>query len=199
MEFSDVVRSRRMTRSFSDKLVDDIVIHECIELASRAPSAGKSQGWHLVVFKGADTRRYWDIALPSHRRDAFVFPGLLEAPVVAVVLADPTAYTQRYSEIDKSHTGLGSSVDNWPAPYWTIDASFATMTFLLALEDRGLGALFFAHAQEDELRKELFVPKYVEILGTIACGFASDEIVRQGVSAYRARRSVSDIIHLNRW
>ena len=199
MEFADVVRGRRMTRSFSGTAMPEGLFDRCVDLAARAPSAGKSQGWNLVVLEGSDTARYWDIALPAAKRAGFAFPGLLEAPLVAIVLADPSAYLDRYSEPDKVHTGLGADVAAWPAPYWTIDASFATMTLLLALEDEGAGALFFAHAEEAALRREFAIPDDVEILGTICAGVRSEAPGRPGRSASRPVRSSRGIIHRDRW
>jgi nitroreductase len=188
-----------MTRAFTAETVDPLIIEQCVDLASRAPSAGKSQGWHLLVLEGADTSRYWDVAFPVHQRKSFAFPGLFDAPVIALSLSDPGAYLSRYSEADKEATGLGEGVGAWPAPYWTIDASFATMTFLLALEDAELGALFFAHANEDDLRREFSIPESIEILGTIAIGHPSDIQAQQGRSAARSRRSSADIMHRSRW
>ena len=188
-----------MTRAFTTDTVDPVVIDECVDLASRAPSAGKSQGWHLLILEGVETRRYWDIAFPVESRRSFAFPGLLDAPVIALSLCDPDAYLSRYSEADKQRTGLGDSVDAWVAPYWTIDASFATMTFLLAIEDAGLGALFFAHANEESLRQEFSIPDGMQILGTIAVGHPADGVAREGRSAARARRSAASIIHRSGW
>lgn len=198
MQFADVVRSRRMTRSFSSRPVDPNIIHACVELALRAPSAGKSQGFHLLLLEGNDTSRYWNVALPAEKRDGFVFPGLLQAPCIAIVLADTRAYLQRYSEPDKARTGLGNSIDAWVAPYWTIDASFSAMTFLLALEDAGLGALFFAHANEPELRREFNIPDSVQMLGTIAFGYAENDD-RKGRSSARATSNVASVVHRSNW
>lgn len=198
MQFADVVRSRRMTRSFSSRSVDSHIIDECVNLGARAPSAGKSQGWHLVLLNGSDTSRYWDISLPSDKRSTFSFPGLLKAPHVAIVLADPHAYLSRYSEDDKKSTGLGNSLESWVAPYWTIDASFATMTFLLALEDNGLGSLFFAHSHEDEIRDEFSIPSHVVVLGVIAFGYAENDI-RKGRSSAREQRTHKSIVHQSNW
>ena len=188
-----------MTRSFAGTAVPDHLLEHCVELGLRAPSAGKSQGWHLVVLNGEGTSRYWDLAFPRERREGFAYPGLFNAPVIALVLADPQAYLDRYSEPDKSQSGLGESTDAWVAPYWTIDASFSTMTFLLALHDVGLGSLFFAHAAEDDLRAEFNIPTHVHILGTIALGYAHDDDVVKGRSAGRPFRSVSSVIHRDRW
>ena len=199
VNFADIVRSRRMSRSFSDQSVDTAVITSCIDLASRAPSAGKSQGWHVLLLENESTQRYWDVALPAERREGFAFPLLLRAPVIVLSMCDPTAYLERYSEADKMSTGLGEGLDKWPAPYWTIDASFATMTFLLALEDAKLGALFFAHSNEAGLRQEFSIPDHIEILGTIAIGHESEGPKREGRSAQRIRRNVESVIHQKNW
>ena len=199
MLFADVVRSRRMTRSFRPDSVDPALLESCIDLGLRAPSAGKSQGWHVLLLQGQETSRYWDTALPQSKRENFAFPHLLAAPVIALMLADTSAYLQRYSEDDKAHTGLGESVEAWVAPYWTIDASFSTMTFLLALEDNGLGALFFAHANEPQLRAEFQLPDNVQILGTVALGYATEQEERRGRSASRLRKTVDEVIHRSWW
>lgn len=188
-----------MTRSFLRRHVDDETFAECVDLARRSPSAGNSQGWNLLVWSRAETARYWDIAFPSTARDGFAFPGLFSAPLVALVLADQRAYLERYSEPDKAHQGLGGSAMQWVAPYWTIDASFATMTLMHALHDKGLGCLFFAHAREVELRQQFGIPDEVQILGTLAVGYPDIDNDVPGRSAGRARRSTDVIIHRDRW
>lgn len=205
-EFVDVVRRRRMTRAFDPRPVPIDTLAEMVDLASRAPSAGKSQGFHLVVLDGERTADFWDITLPVMRRGTFKWQRLLDAPVIALPFADPKAYTDRYSEPDKAGTGLGTGAQAWPAPYWTIDASMAVMTMLLAAEDRGLGALFFGVFKgERELRQHLGVPPGPELLGALAIGYPADPTdpdlpaVAPGRSALRRRRTASEIIHLGRW
>lgn len=188
-----------MTRSFLADPVPNDAFVDCVDLARRSPSAGNAQGWNLLVWTGQATQRYWDIAFPDNAREGFAFPGLFAAPIVALVLADQQAYLDRYSEADKSRQRLGESIDNWVAPYWTIDASFATMTLILALHDRGLGTLFFAHAHDDKLRTQFGIPESTHILGTLAIGYADNENVSQGRSASRERKSADDIIHRDRW
>jgi nitroreductase len=204
-EFARVVRSRRMTRAFDPRPIPAEVVEEMVDLAARAPSAGKTQGWHLVVLSGADTEVFWDTTLPRVRRQSFRWQHLLAAPVIALPLADAQAYTERYAEPDKVATGLGSGKEAWPVPYWTIDTSMAVMTLLLAAEDRGLGALFFGVFRgERELRQSLGIPAGLELLGAIALGYplADDQGARApsaGRSASRRRRQPSDIIHVGRW
>jgi nitroreductase len=204
-EFADVVRRRRMTRSFATTPLPDGLLDDVVDLAARAPSAGKAQGWHLVALEGDQTARFWDITLPPMRRGRFKWQGLLNAPAILLPFADAKAYTDRYSEPDKAATGLGAGPDAWPVPYWTIDASMSVMTILLAAEDAGIGALFFGVFKgERELRQALRVPAGLELLGAIALGYPADPTDPNGTStkgrsATRARRAPADIVHRGCW
>jgi nitroreductase len=196
-----------MTRAFSTQPVDTKLISQIVDLASRAPSAGKTQGWHALILTSSDTAKFWDDTLAVEKRESFRWKQLLDAPVIALVFADPLAYVERYSEHDKAHTGLGASAEAWPTPYWTVDASFAAMTMLLAAEDAGLGALFFAvFSGEKELRARLCVPDTLQLIGAIALGWPLESDAEGGISkaikgasAIRTRRSAEQIIHLNGW
>ncbi len=191
-----------MTRSFDGRPVSAAVLEHLVSLAARAPSAGKTQGWHLVVLEGPDTAVFWDATLPQDRREQFRWQGLLRAPVIALPLADPQAYVQRYAEPDKARSVLGESLEAWPVPYWTIDAAMSVNTMLLAAEDAGLGALFFAvFSGERELRTALGIPDELQLLGALALGWP--DLARamrgDGRSAGRPRRSAEAIIHRGGW
>lgn len=199
-----------MTRAFDRRPVPAEVLEELVELASWAPSAGKTQGWHLVVLEGAETSRFWDVTLPAMRRGAFRWQHLLDAPIIALPLADPRAYTARYGEPDKRATGLGQSTDAWPVPYWTVDASMSVMTILHGAEAMGLGALFFGVFRgERELRRTLAIPPSMQLLGAIALGYKLASPPRPGGddtgpggpgrSAGKRRRRPEEIIHRGGW
>ncbi|MEP7090673.1 MAG: nitroreductase family protein, partial [Nocardioidaceae bacterium] len=49
MEFQDVVRRRRMVRSYADLPVDPAIVDRMLDNAVRAPSAGFTQGWSFLV------------------------------------------------------------------------------------------------------------------------------------------------------
>jgi nitroreductase len=201
--FAEVVRNRRMTRAFETTAIDSATLDDLVELSARAPSAGKTQGWHLVVLEGQQTSTFWDATLPSVRRESFRWKYLLSAPIIALPLADAKAYTDRYAEPDKVQTGLGASRSAWPVPYWTIDTSMSVMTLLLAAEDVGLGALFFGVFRgERELRQVLGIPAELELLGAIALGYPmalGDGISEPARSSGRPRRTPAQIIHRGRW
>ena len=199
MKFTDLVRSRRMTRAFLPEPIGTDVLHSLIDLALRAPSAGKTQGTHFVVLTGDDVAAFWNDTLPSEKRATFRWKQLLDAPVVILPFVDPLAYVARYSEADKVSTGLGEGVHAWPTPYWTIDGSFAVMSLLLATHDVELGALFFAVFNgEQQLRTRLGVPEHMQLLGAIAIG-RPDRKSEKGRSAARPRMPVHEAMHQSRW
>ena len=202
-QFAEVVRNRRMTRAFESTPIESATLEELVDLSARAPSAGKTQGWHLVVLEGQQTSKFWDATLPAVRRESFRWKYLLSAPVIALPLADAKAYTDRYAEPDKVQTGLGAGRAAWPVPYWTIDTCMSIMTFLLAAEDLGLGALFFGVFRgERELRQVLGIPAELELLGAIALGFPmtpGDGFSEPARSSGRPRRKPAQIIHRGHW
>lgn len=199
-----------MVRAFRSDPVDRELFARLVATASRSPSAGKTQGWNLVVLEGAHTETFWSATMSSETRAEFRWKHLFAAPMIVLSFADPQAYLERYSEPDKSRaaSSLGTSMDAWPTPYWTVDASFATMTLLLAAHDAGLGALFFGVFRgESELRRALGVPDHQQLIGAIALGYErtpteseiNDPAFTRGLSASRRRASTDEIIRYGAW
>lgn len=200
MEFSDVVRRRKMIRSFEDRPVPDDVLHRLLDTARRAPSAGYSQGFDFLVLTGPEeTARYWDITLPEPRRAEFGLPGLLRAPVLILPITDKQAYLDRYSEPDKASAGLQTE-EAWPIRYWDVDTGFAAMLLLLAVVDEGLGALFFGIFQDEaRLLVELGVPAGHHPIGTIALGYPEAGDQPASSATRRPRRPLEEVVHRGRW
>jgi len=199
VEFTELVRARRMTRAFTSESIPASTLTELFALALRSPSAGKTQGTHFVVLQGVDKDAFWNDTLPQVKRESFRWQQLLDANVIVLPCVDPQAYVDRYSESDESATGLGATVEAWPTPYWTVDGSFAVMTLLLAAQDAGLGALFFAVFNgEEALRKRLGIPDGIQMLGAVALGQPAEK-QEKGRSASRSRKKQSDIVHYSRW
>ena len=197
MEFADLIRSRRMVRAFDPQPIEPEVLERVLDAARRAPSAGNTQGWVFVVLEGDDTKRFWDITLPEDRRESFRWKQLLDAPAVILPLASREAYLSRYAEPDKISTGLADPT-RWPVPYWQIDTAVATMLLLLAVENEGLGALFFGVFRNGEkLLATLDVPGGYELIGAVAIGTPLEG--DSGRSAERPRRSLDEIVHRGGW
>jgi nitroreductase len=198
VDLNAAIARRRMCRSFLERSVDAEALDRALALATRAPSAGNTQGWAFVVLEGADTMSFWAheadaswLAHPSH-------PGLLNAAAIVLPLASRASYEARYSEPDKAAVG-SSRVHDWGVPYWLVDTAFATMLLLLGLAQEGLGALFFALRQPPgPLLDRLGVPSGWEPLGAVALGWPSPED-KPSTSAARPRRTVNEVVHRGGW
>ncbi len=199
MELTEAVVRRHMTRNFSGRPLEPAVVDGLLEAALRAPSAGNTQGREFVVLEGPEqTARYWEATTDeAWRSGSRRFAGMARAPVVILVMADPDAYRSRYQESDKARSD-GAEVD-WVVPYWFVDASFATMTLLLAATDCGLGTAFLGNFRgEDRLRTALGVPARLRWVGAVLLGEAKQPDP-PSTSAGRPRRTLADSVHRGHW
>jgi nitroreductase len=198
MDFQDVVRRRRMVRSFERRQIPREIVERILKNAQRAPSAGFSQGWAFVVLEGeAEAQRYWDSVGPEDQA-AFQWQDLYNAPLLIVCLSNKAAYLDRYAESDKGWTDRSES--RWPAPYWDIDTGMAAMLILLTAVDAGLGALFFGVPPEkvDTLRQAFGIPAALQPIGTVAVGYPK-AVDLPSLSLKRGHRPEHEVIHRGRW
>jgi nitroreductase len=196
MEFAEVVRRRRMVRSYRSEPVDPDAIERIVAVAQRAPSAGFSQGQYLIVVTDPETRAA--IAKlggeESYVADGFD-PWMSVAPVHVVVCVSEADYHARYQEADKL-TEEGTEIE-WPIPYWYVDAGATLMLILLAAVDEGLGAGFFGVHRLKGLNELLGIPPEVAPIGVVTIGQPAPE-QRIG-SARRGWKPLEQVVHRERW
>jgi len=198
MEFQDVVRKRRMVRSFLHQPLPRDVVERIAGNAQRAPSAGFSQGWGFLVLEGYEqTQQYWDAVGPTDT-DAFRWEDLFNAPLLVVCLSNKQAYLDRYAEPDKGWSDRSES--HWPAPYWDIDTGMAALLVLLTAVDAGLGALFFGVPPEkiSLLRSTFGIPEEYFPIGTVAVGYPKPHDP-PSPSLKRGHRPEAEVIHCGHW
>jgi nitroreductase len=200
MEFTEVVRRRRMVRNYSPEAVDGAVVDRMLAHALHAPSAGFSQGWaFLVLDSPQDVARYWRSAA-GDRVDApdRWLRGMMTAPVVIVPMSHKAAYLERYAEPDKGWTDRDE--DRWPVPYWDVDTGMAALLILLTAVDEGLGACFFGipPASLPVFRAEFGVPEAYTPVGAITVGHRLPDAGTPG-SVGRGRRPLEEVVHRGGW
>lgn len=179
MEFADVVRSRRMVRTYQpDRPVSREVIDGLLRLALKSPSAGHTQGWRFLVLDDiTSTSRFWaaTVVEPADEADAWL-TRLRTAPALVIVFGSERAYRERYAESDKG--GVAPGDQDWPVPYWYIDPGMAAMALLLGAVDAGLGACFFGVPSErwDSLRSAFAVPADYDPIGVVSLGYPAPDL-----------------------
>ncbi len=201
MEFSDVVRRRKMVRNYTAEPVDPEIVDRALANATRAPSAGFSQGWgFLVLDTPDDVRRYWSATAGEGVEDPDEWlAGMMRAPVVIVPCSSKAAYLRRYAEPDKGWTDEDEA--RWPMPFWHMDAAMASLLILQTAVDEGLGACFFGVPPEEEaaLRITFGIPDTFDPVGAITVGHPAPTPGAQGSPTRRRRRDPEEVVHRGRW
>jgi nitroreductase len=201
MEFGEVLRRRRMIRSYDmTRPVPPAAIDAVLAAALRAPSAGFTQGISfLVLSSDAERETFWRLAGDS---DTAWLRGMRTAPVLVLVWTSEEAYLDRYAEPDKGWTDRDPA--HWSAPYWFVDAGMASMAALLSAVDQHLGACFFGIPADRiaVVRENFSVPASQLSVGVISLGYsAAAPEVRPitGSPARRPRKAPTDLIHHGVW
>jgi nitroreductase len=207
VEFDEVVRRRRMVRSYDPtrpvppELVDRIVNH-----ALRAPSAGFSQGWGFLVLQDqADRDLYWSSTTEGDLGDAPTdeawkggwLERMRDAPLIIVALSNKSVYLDRYAQDDKGWVDRDES--HWPVPYWDIDTGFASLLMHLTAVNEGLGSCFIGlPVQTIGAFKAAFgVPEEFSPIGALTVGYRAPD--KRSPSLRRGHRPVDDVVHHGRW
>ena len=204
MDFQDVVRKRRMVRSFTADPVDPDAVERILDTARRGPSAGYSQGVEFVLITDPTMRakvgRVDDESLQKLDLPLFV----AQAPVQVVVCVSEERYTKRYRDPDKQRLREGNPDENfWLVPYWHTDAGAALMLILLAAVNEGLSAgvagVMGVEGQQ-RLRTLLGIPDTYTAVAVVAIGHpAADAKTLVGSAKFRKRRPLTEVVHRERW
>ncbi|HZC05895.1 MAG TPA: nitroreductase family protein [Ktedonobacterales bacterium] len=199
MEFSEVVRKRRMVRHFTNEPIAPEVMARILDLARRAPSAGFTQGQSFVVVTQPETRRAIARICDEQEYVASGFdPFVSEAPALVVPCVSEAAYHRRYQEADK--VDEQGQEGEWPVPYWFMDIGCSVMALLLAVVNEGLAAGFVGAPTIErvaELRRLLGIPAEVTPVGVVPIGHPA--LDQRSPSLKRGRKPVSDFAHYERW
>ena len=200
MEFSEVVRRRRIVRHFRPDPVPPETIDHILDLARHAPTAGFTQGYSFVVVTRPDLRQAVG-RISGEPEDEAVPEGTLfhrfvsEAPVQIIACTSEAAYHRRYQEPDKLQDD-GTEI-TWPVPYWHMDVGGAVMLLLLAVVDAGLDAGFVGVFDPDGLRALLGIPAEVTPVGVIPIGYRAPDV--PSPSLKRGRIPTAAYVHREGW
>ena len=197
MEFTEVVRRRRMVRNYDpDKPVSRESLERIAAAAQRAPSAGFSQGQRLVIVTEPERRRrIADICHEPEYVDAGFDPWVSRAPALLIPCVSEEIYHSRYREPDKTNDD-GTEIE-WPVPYWFVDVGATVMLILLAAVDEGLAAGFLGTHRMADLCAALELPADQQPVGVITVGHPLPD--RRSGSLKRGWVPRDDFVHWEQW
>jgi len=169
--FHKLVFSRKSIRHFSTEDVRKEILENAAKIASHAPSGCNRQPYRFLVVKKKKFVNKLAILPPGGGGDSF------GAPILVFVIGDQSAFPNTSS----SHEAY-------------IDASLASMIFVLALESMGVSSCFMNWPHIYQLNKKAFkeleLKPYEIIVTTIAVGYA-DKNVTYAISQ---RKEVDQIL-----
>jgi nitroreductase len=200
VEFDEILRHRKMVRSYTDEPVDREAVERIVARGRKAPSGGFSQGLRLVVVTEPTMRhRIAQLAQEDeYVQDGFE-PWISRAPVHIVVGMREESYHERYRKPDKLLED-GTEI-SWHVPWWWVDAGKAMMLLLLAAIDEGLGAGVFGLFPADHnelLREELGMPEDVYVVGVVTIGHAGPATVG-GSRRKFPWKPLEEVVHWEHW
>ncbi len=202
MEFQQVVDRRRMVRNYAERPVDPGAVQRALRNATRAPSAGFTQGWAFVLLdEPGDVRRYWEATTDARQLaepDSWL-AGMLRAPVVVIPCSSKAAYLDRYAAADKGWSDRDEA--RWPMPFWHMDTAMASLLILQTVVDEGLGGLFFGIPADrvDAVREAFAIPASHEPIGAVTIGHLADDTGAPGSPSRRPRVPLDDLVHRGGW
>jgi nitroreductase len=174
MDFEDVVRRRKMVRTYKqNRSISDKIITKLIRNAHRAPSAGHTQVQEFIIVK--------DPLIKKKLRIAAVDQEYVEdAPVLIIVCSNTSRSVGRYGIRGRDF-------------YSIIDGAFASMLILLTAVNEGIGACFVGAFEDAKVSKILEIPKQVRPIGIICLGYPDEEPERT------ERISLSKLVYYNKY
>jgi len=147
----EILYNRRSTRKFSEKKVEDDIIHQLLKAGLHSPSSKNSQPWEFVVVDDPELLSQLSIAKPH---GACL---LKHAPLAVVVAGDKTK-----------------------SDVWIEDCSIASIILQLAAEGLGLGSCWVQihrrYHDDDQTANEfiselLNIPDHLEVLSIVGIGY----------------------------
>ncbi len=173
MQLSEVFKQRRSIRKYADKKVPVSLIHDILEEAKLAPSAGNTQNWRFLLV--TDPNKKKQIANLSLKQT-----WMTSAPVHIVVCNDSDRLVELYGK-----NGKFFSIQNCAA---------ITSFILLSAVDKGLSGCWVGIFDYKEMQKVLELPENIYPDAIITLGY-SEELK----NTPRMRNEVENMTYFNKW
>ena len=202
LPFAELLKRRRMVRSYLPDPIDRGTIERIVGTVRRAPSAGFSQGHRLVVVTELETRQHLARLAGEEQYVAMGMPPWISvAPVHVVVGVREESYHERYRKPDKL-VGDGEEI-GWPAPYWYVDAGSMFLLLQLAALDEGLGTGIYGVPREDvpALKALLGLPEDVHFVCVVTIGRQPPDVDDSPLVSRltEARKPLDELVRWERW
>jgi nitroreductase len=169
MDTLETIFTRRSIRKYKKQSISEKIMHDVLNAAFSAPSAGNQQPWHFIIL---DERKILNVIHTFH----------------------PSA--KMLKEADKAILVCGDLNLEKFKGFWMIDCAAATQNILLAAHSLGLGACWLGvYPREGRvagMRKLLQLPSHIIPFAVVSLGYPNEKKPRE--ERYNTMR-----IHRNKW
>ena len=164
-EFSNILRTRRTIRKYSEKQVSDELLKNILEMGCRASTTGNMQVYSIIVTRSEEVKKE---LLSCHFNQKMV----IEAPVVMTFCADFNRFS-KWCVLRNADPGYENFISFTTA---AIDAIIVCQTVCIAAEAMGLGICYLGTTtyMAHRIIEVLKLPRGVVPLTTISMGWPSD-------------------------
>ena len=180
MEFKNVIKSRESVRDYSDRKVEDEKINYVLECARFAPSWTNKQCWKFIIVK--DKKIINDLSKTS-----IINRWLKNVPIIIVACGNP------------KESGYRNDIS-----YFIVDVSIAFEHLVLAATDKGLGTCWIGGFNEKKVKEILEIPDNIRVVALTPLGYPAEKKhiigkIAKIVTQSKKRKSIDEIIHINKW
>lgn len=173
LEFEEVVKQRRSIRSYTGEEIGKDEIYELLKIGHAAPSAGNLQARDFIIVNSHETKT-------RLKKAAYGQKFIEDSSWVIVVCANEERSAKRYG-------------DRGRELYSVQDASAAVENILLAVTDKGLGAVWVGAFDEEWVANILDIPDGVRPVAMIPIGHPDK------ISKEPPKMDVEELTHEGSW
>jgi len=175
------IQTRKSTRKYNKKLVEDEKIIQLIESARLAPSGSNTQPWNFIIVKSEDLKEKISVANGNQM-------WMKNAPVFIVCVADIRCRIKNEVEIS-----LDEDSSIYELKQIIRDTAIAIEHILLETENVGLASCWTADFTQNDIRPILEIPNDKYVVGVITIGYTDKKIKT------KKRRPLESMIRYEKW
>lgn len=174
MQFYDVIENRTSIKRFKNNEIPRERIERMVTAAMMSPSWRNNSCYRFIIVDDKNLLQQLSETVNNNSDDAS--EAVREAPVAAVVVADPTQ---------------SGTVDG--RDYYMVDAAIAMEHFILAATEEGYGTCWIGAVNEDKVRDLLDIPKSIRVVAMTPVGETAEK------KAHYEKKPLRDFVFLNAW
>jgi len=175
------IATRKSTRKYNEKSVEDKEIIQLIKSARLAPSGSNTQPWNFVIVRSEETKA--KIAVANNNQE-----WMKDAPVFIVCVADIRC---RIKEDRVIH--LDENSDLPELKQIIRDTAIAIEHILLEAENIGLSSCWTAWYYQKNIRPIMNIPDDKYVVGIITIGYS------EGSGKSVPRKPLESMIRYEKW